>query len=442
MLRGRGRECERLDGLLDAVRGGESRALVVRGEAGVGKTALLDYVVGRARGFRVSRITGVQSEMELAFAGLHQLCAPMSDRFDRLPGAQQEALRAALGLGSGNAPDAFRVALATLGLLAEVARERPLLCVVDDAQWLDRASMQVLAFTARRLMAESVAIVFASRVTHGVPGGAPAGTEPTGLPELLVGGLPDEDARELLRSVLPGRWDAQVLDRIVAEARGNPLALVELPRGCTPAEFAGGFGLPGGPALTGRIRESYQRRVAHLPLETRRFLLVAAAEPSGEPVLLWRAAERLRIGIEAAAPAVSAGLLDIGELVRFAHPLVRSGVYWSASPESRRGTHRALAAVTDPQADPDRRAWHAAHGALGPDEAVALELEGSAGRARARGGLAAAAAFMAPPLRRVAAPPASPARRTRAPARRLRPVRRHGHARVRAAGGARAAEHR
>jgi DNA-binding CsgD family transcriptional regulator len=334
--------------------------------------------------------------MELAFAGLHQLCAPMSDQLDHLPGAQQEALRAALGLGSGDAPDGFLVALATLGLLSEVARERPLLCVVDDAQWLDRASMQVLAFTARRLLAESVAIVFASRVPVQAPGEAPAGSmEPTGVPDLLLGGLPDEDARDLLRSVLPGRWDEQVMDRIVAEARGNPLALLELPRGSTPAEFAGGFGLPGGRALTGRIREAYQRRVARLPLETRRFLLVAAAEASGEPVLLWRAAERLGIGIEAAAPAVSAGLVDIGERVRFYHPLVRSAVYWAASPENRRGTHRVLAEVTDPQADPDRRAWHAAHGALGPDEEVAIELEGSAGRARARGGLAAAAAFMA-----------------------------------------------
>jgi DNA-binding CsgD family transcriptional regulator len=396
VLRGRGTECERLDELLDAVRGGESRALVVRGEPGVGKTALLDYLVGRSRGFRVSRIAGVQSEMELAFAGLHQLCAPMTEQISHLPGAQQEALRAALGLGSGNAPDGFLVALATLGLLAEVAGERPLLCVVDDAQWLDRASMQVLAFTARRLEAESVAVIFASRLPVRVHGEVPAAeAEPTGVPELLVGGLPDEEARDLLRSVLPGRWDEQVLDRIVAEARGNPLALLELPRGSTPAEFAGGFGLPDTRALTGRIREAYQRRVARLPLETRRFLLVAAAEASGEPVLLWRAAERMGIAIEAAAPAVSAGLVDIGERVRFYHPLVRSGVYWAASPENRRGTHRVLAEVTDAQTDPDRRAWHAAHGALGPDEDVAVELEGSAERARARGGLAAAAAFLA-----------------------------------------------
>nr|WP_241564157.1 helix-turn-helix transcriptional regulator [Nonomuraea polychroma] len=394
MLRDRRAECAQLDGLLEAVRGGESRALVIRGEPGVGKTALLDYVAGREQEFRICRITGVQSEMELAFAALHQLCAPMADRFEQLPDPQCDALRAVFGLSSGPAPDGFLVGLATLGLLAEAARDRPLLCLVDDAQWLDRASMQALAFAARRLLAESVAVVFAVRIPDEAsePAGLP---ELAGLPEMLVTGLPDEDARNLLRSALPGLWDEQVLDRIVAETRGNPLALLELPKDSTPAELAGGFGLPSARVLTGRIQELYQRRVLRLPPETRRLLLIAAAEPGGEPALLWRAADRLGIGIEAATPAVSAGLVQISERVRFHHPLVRSAVYWAPPPEERRRAHRVLADVTDPQADPDRRAWHAAQGTQGPDEHVAAELERSAGRAQARGGLAAAAAFLA-----------------------------------------------
>ncbi|MGN9842943.1 AAA family ATPase [Nonomuraea sp. H19] len=392
MLQGRGSECEQLDRLLEAVRAGLSRALVVRGEAGVGKTALLEHLAEKARGFHVSRITGVQSEMELAFAGLHQLCAPMSDRLPYLPDLQRDALQAALGLGSGPAPDGFLVALAALGLLGEAARERPLLCLVDDVQWLDRASMQALAFAARRLQAESVAIIFAARTPDEWSDGS---LEPTGLPELLVEGLPDADARALLHSVLPGSWDEQVLDRIIAEARGNPLALLELPKGSTPVAFAGGFGMPDARAITGRLWQIYAERIALLPLETRRLLLAAAAEPSGDPILLWRAAEQLGIGVDAAAPAIAAGLVQISDRVRFHHPLVRSGVYWTASSADRRGAHHALAEVTDPEVDPDRHAWHAAHGASGADERVAVMLERSADRARGRGGLAAAAAFMA-----------------------------------------------
>ncbi|WP_443112156.1 helix-turn-helix transcriptional regulator [Actinomadura monticuli] len=386
-MRGRRDECAELDGLLEAVRSGESRALAIRGEAGAGKTALLEYLADRAPGFRIVRVTGVQPEMELAFAGLHQLCAPMADRFRRLPAPQGEALRAALGLSAGRTPDRFLVGLAVLGLLSDAAREQPLLCVVDDAHWLDRASVQALAFTARRLLAESVAIVFAVREPGGI-------RELTGLPELKVAGLPDDEARALLRSVVAGPWDERVLERVVAEAHGNPLALLELPKEATPAELASGFGVPGAGALAGRVQEIYERRVAGLPPPTRRLLLAAAAEPGGEPVLLWRAADRLGIGIEAATPAVAAGLVEIGDRVRFHHPLVRSAVYWAATPEERRGTHRVLADVTDADADPDRRAWHAAQGARTPDEDVAAGLERSAGRAGARGGLAAAAAFL------------------------------------------------
>ena len=272
-----------------------------------------------------------------------------------------------------------------LSLLSEVAEERPLVCLVDDEQWLDRASAQVLAFVARRLEAESVGLVFAARVPS---------DELAGLPELVVEGLREGDARALLDSVLTGPLDARVRDQIVSETRGNPLALLELPRGVTPAELAGGFGLPGAVPLSGRIEESFRRRLEALPADTRRLLLVAAADPVGDPLLVWRAAGRLGIGTEAATPAAEAGLIEFGARVRFRHPLVRSAAYRSASVQERQDVHRALAEVTDPELDPDRRAWHRAQAAPGPDEDVAEELERSAGRAQARGGLAAAAAFL------------------------------------------------
>ncbi|MFD4319119.1 AAA family ATPase [Streptomyces sp. NPDC058548] len=388
---GRGRECGHLDDLIDMVRGGESRALVLRGEPGVGKTTLLEYAAGRASGFRAARVTGVQSEMELAFAGLDQLCRPMAHRIPDLPAVQRDAVNAALGLASGGAPDGSLVALGVLNLLSETARDRPLLCVVDDAQWLDQASMRVLGFAARRLRAESVAIVFATRV---LDGGLPGTSEPVGLPELLIEGLPDHDARVLLRSLLPGPWNERVLHRIVAETRGNPLALRELPKSSTLLELAGGYGLPHMRPVKQRIQTAYEEMIAGLPPETRRLLLAAAADPTGEPTLLWRAVGQLGIGIDAAAPAVAAGLLTIDDHVAFSHPMVRSAVYWGASAEERRNTHSALAGVTDTTVDPDRRAWHAAHGASSPDEVIAAELERSADGARRRGGSAAAAAFM------------------------------------------------
>ncbi len=386
-LRGRDSECKVLDRLLDGVLAGRSGALVVRGEPGVGKTALLEYVLEQASGCRVARAAGVQSEMELVFAGLHQLCAPMLDRLERLPGPQQDALSTAFGLGRGAAPDRFLVGLAVLSLLSEVAEEQPLVCLIDDAQWLDLASEQALAFVARRLLAESVALVFAVRA-------ASEDRELRGLPELMVEGLGESDARALLGSALPGPLDKRVRDQLVAETRGNPLALLELPRGLTPAELAGGFGLPDAPALSGRIEQSFRRQLAPLPAATRRLLLVAAAEPLGEPLLLWHAAKQLGIDAQAATPAAKAGLLEIGGRVRFRHPLVRSAVYQAASAEDRRSAHGALAEATDPEIDPDRRAWHRAQAAPGPDEDVAAELERSAGRAQARGGLAAAAAFL------------------------------------------------
>ena len=385
MLRGRRSECEALDRLLDDVRRGRSGALVVRGEAGVGKTALLDYAIESASDLQVVRAVVVESEMELAFASLHQLCAPMLDRLGRLPGPQHDALGIAFGLRAGAVPDRFFVGLAVLSLLSEVAEERPLVCVVDDVQWLDRASAQTLGFVARRLLAEPMLVLFAGRE----PGEALRG-----LPELEVRGLPDRDARALLGSVIPGPLDERVRERIVAEARGNPLALLELPRGLSSAQLAGGFGLPGGQSLPDRIEESFQRRLGELPEETQRLLLVAAAEPVGDPALLWAAAQSLGIVGEALAPAESTGLLEVGAQVRFRHPLVRSAVYWSAPVQQCRAVHQALAEATDRELDPDRRAWHRSAASAGPDEEVASELELSAGRARARGGVAAAAAFL------------------------------------------------
>lgn len=389
---GRSWECGQLDDLIDAVRGGESRALVLRGEPGVGKTTLLEYLVGRARGFRVACVTGVQSETELVFAGLHQLCRPILDRMSGLPPVQRDAVEGALGLGPGRAPDGYLVALGVLSLLSEVARDQPLLCVIDDAQWFDRASLQVLAFTARRLSAESVAIVFATRTLND---GLPRTTEPVGLTEMLVEGLPDQDARVLLRSVLPGPWDEHVLDRIVAETRGNPLELLGLPKTLTPMELAGGFGLLSVRPVTDRVQAAYLEKVAGLPPEARQFLLAAAADPTGEPALLWRTAEQLGISIDASAPAVAAGLLTIDDRVKFSHPTARSAVYWGASAEERRSMHRVLARMTDPTTDSDRHAWHAAHAVSSPDEVVATQLERSAERAQKRGESAAAAAFMA-----------------------------------------------
>ena len=386
-LRGRDGEQAALDRLLDEVRAGDSRVLVLRGEAGVGKTVLLDYVQEHASGCRVVRAAGVESEMELAFAVLHQLFAPLLTSLARLPDPQSGALSTAFGLGTGTAPDRYTVGLAALGLLSEVAEERPLVCLVDDAQWLDRASAQALAFVARRLLAESVAMVFSVREPS-------EDQDLSGLPELAVTGLSDADARALLESVVPGRLDDLVRDRIVAETRGNPLALAELTRGLTAAELAGGFGRPDTQPLANRLEQSFHRQLRLLPAETQRLLLTAAAEPVGDAALLRRAAEQLGISAEAALPAESSGLIEFGAWVRFRHPLVRAAAYRAASLADRRRVHRALAEATDPAADPGRRAWHRAYAAVGPEESVADELERSASQAQARGGVAAAAAFL------------------------------------------------
>jgi hypothetical protein len=396
-LAGRQAELGLLDQLAAAVRLGESRALVVHGEAGIGKTALLDYLAGHVPGGRVTRAAGVQSEMELAFSGVHQLCTPLLDRLETLPGPQRDAVATAFGLTAGPTPDRFLLGLAVLSLLSAAAEQQPLICLVDDEQWLDRASAQILAFVARRLGAESVGIVFAARVPS---------ADLAGLPELAIGGLPDADARAVLDTVLTARLDERVLGQIIAETRGNPLALLELPRGLTSAELAGGFGLPGAVSLAGSIEESFRRRVGELAPPARMMLLLAAADPTGDPALVWRAAG-LGIGAEAGAPLAEADLAEFGTRVRFRHPLVRSAAYQSSSAQQRQEAHRALAGVTDPDLDPDRRAWHRARAAPGPDEGVAAELERSAARARARGGAAAGAAF----LKQAAALTLDPARR-------------------------------
>jgi DNA-binding NarL/FixJ family response regulator len=399
-LRGRRIESDALDRLLGSVRHGRSGVLVLRGESGVGKTALLELLVARAASFRIARATGVESEMELAFAGLHQLCASLLNRLEHLPVPQRNAARIAFGLDVGDAPDRFLVGLAVLSLLSAVAEEHALVCIVDDAQWLDRVSAQCLAFVARRLWAERVALVFAVREPSEVP-------ELSGLPELVVRGLGDRDARALLESVLPGRLDERVRDRIVAETHGNPLALLELPRGLTPAQLAGGFGLAGVMPLAGRIEQSFVRRVRALPAKTQRLLLAAAVEPIGDVTLLWRAAERLGIGTDAVTLAEQAGLIEFGPRVTFRHPLVRSAACGAACLRDLQEVHAALAEAIDPKIDPDRRAWHRAHAGTGPDESVAVELERSAARVLARGGAAAAAAF----LERATALTPDPARR-------------------------------
>ena len=397
-LLGRRRERNLVDHLLEQVRGRRSGVLVLHGEPGIGKTALLQYAADSASALSVVRAVGVESEMELAFAALHQLCAPMFGRLDQLPSPQRDALAITFGLRAGAVPDRFLVGLAVLSLLSEAAAERPLLCVVDDAQWLDRASAQVLAFVARRLQAESIVLLLATREPS---------QDFSRLPELVVKGLRDTDAHELLRSAIPGRLDDQVLDQFVAETGGNPLALLELPRGLTPGQLAGGFGLPVALGLPDRIEQSFQQRLVALPKDTRRLLLVAASDPTGNPALLWRTSRALGVTGPVLEPAESAGLLDVGARVRFRHPLVRSAVYRAASPVERREVHGALGEATDADDDPDRRAWHRAQASSGPDEEIAAELERSAARAEARGGPAAAAAF----LEQAAARTLNPARR-------------------------------
>ncbi|MFG1817659.1 AAA family ATPase [Kribbella sp. NPDC049174] len=386
-LHGRRNECEQLAGLVQSARSGRSAVLVVRGEPGVGKTALLEYLAADSAGSRLLRVSGVESQMELVFSGLHQLCEPLLGLLERLPSPQADAIGTAFGLRTGAPPDRFLIGLAALTLLSEAAGEHPLICLVDDAQWLDQASAQTLTFVARRLAAESVVLVFAVRSSADQQLWA-------GLPQMTLEGLTDADAEALLESAMVGPLDERIRHRVLAEAHGNPLALLELPRWSAATELT--FGPHPGQTrtLTSRMEEAFLRQLEPLPDQSRRLLLTAAAEPLGDVSLLWRAAELVGVGTDAAAPAEMAGLIKFRDTVRFRHPLVRSVAYRSAAVSERQAVHRALAEVTNPELDPDRRAWHRAHAATGPDEAVAAELEHSAGRALAHGGLVAAAAFL------------------------------------------------
>src|SRR3954468_8489069 len=370
-LLGRQREQAVLERLLETAREGHGGVLVVAGDPGVGKTALLQYAVDTANDFRVVRTSGVEGETELDYAALQQLCSPLLALIERLPRPQGDALRVAFGLSSGRPPSPFMVGLAVLGLLSEEAEQQPLLCMVDDAQWLDDASDAALAFVARRLLAEKIALTFATRSV---------GSRMGRFPELPVDPLGRRDARTLLESILPARLDASVLERIVAETGGNPLALMELPRGLTPGQLAGGFDLPAALPLPDRIEQSFQQRLAALPEDTRRLLLVAASDPTGNPALLWRTSRAFGVTGPGLEPAESAGLLDVGARVRFRHPLVPSAVYGAASPEERRGVPGALAEAPDADDDPDRRPWHRAQATCDPDEEIAAELERSAAR--------------------------------------------------------------
>jgi DNA-binding CsgD family transcriptional regulator len=385
-LHGRRSECEMLDQLVADVRAGQRRVLVLRGEPGTGKTALLGYLAQRAAGCRVVRVAGAEPEMEIAFAGLHQLCAPFLGRLRRLPGPQRDALGTTFNLQAGNVPDRFAVGMATLGLLSDLATERPLVCVVDDAQWLDEVSAQALAFVARHLAAVSAAVIFAVRQPADEQGLA-------GLPEVQLGGLADADAGLLLDSVVIGPLDERVRDQLIAEARGRPQALLELTRGLTPGDLAGGFGVPGVVPVPSRVEQDYRRQFALLPAATQLLLLIAAAEPTGDPVLVWRAARHLGVQAEAAEPAAVAGLAEFGGHVRFCHPQARAAIYRAVTPRQRQTVHRVLAQTGDFDVRPDQHAWHRAQATPHPDEEVAAELIRVTGQARARGGLAAAAAF-------------------------------------------------
>jgi DNA-binding CsgD family transcriptional regulator/tetratricopeptide (TPR) repeat protein len=386
-FRGRARERETLDGILDRIREGESAVLVLRGEAGIGKTTLMRYCARQAFGCRVAEIAGVESELEMPFAALHQLCRPMLGDLDVLPEPQQQALQVAFGLAAGSAPDRFVVGLAVLGLLAEAGAKRPLVCLIDDAQWLDEPSRQVLGFVGRRLLAEAVLLLFVVREARDEQL-FPA------LPSLTLEGLAREDARALLVASVSGQLHERVRDRIVAETHGNPLGLLELSRELSAGELAGGFAVPHTNVSSGPLEERYTRRIRALPEPTQHLLLLASADPTGDATLLWRAARTLGLSRGAAAAAESEELLDVGSDVRFRHPLVRSAAYGAGTPEDRRAAHSALAEATDAMVDPERRVWHLAAAAAGADETVAAQLELTATAAQARAGPAAAATFL------------------------------------------------
>jgi DNA-binding CsgD family transcriptional regulator len=386
-LLGRDEERQMLFGLLQRARDGRGGAIVVRGEPGIGKSALASDLADQALDFRVHRIAGVESEMELPYAGLQQLCEPLADGLAGLPTTYRAALDTALGRAVGSPPERFLVGMAVLELVAAVSDRLPLMWLVDDAHWLDRSSTQAIEFVGRRLHNERAVLVIAARDGE-------EDADLVGIPELRLQGLSATDSGALFDSVVTGPTDPVVRNRIIAETHGNPLALLELPRAWTTAELVEGLAGSDGVSLRGRLELAFAKRVSALPLDTKILLTLAAAEPKGDPALLWAAAERLGLDWSAAAPAECAGLIELGRHVWFRHPLVRAAAYRDAPIRKRLEVHRALAEVTDPIRDPDRRAWHRASSTVSPDEDIAIELERSAGRAKARGSLLAAAAFL------------------------------------------------
>jgi AAA ATPase domain len=386
-LLGRMEERQVLADLLRRARAGHAGVVVLRGEEGIGKSALLDDLAVRAPDCCICRAVGVESEMELAYAGLQQLCEPIIDRRADLPSPRRDALEKVFGLSTGSPPDRFLVGMAVLDLVGIVAERQPVVWIVDDAQWLDRSSLQAIGFVSRRLPAATVAIMIAARDTGG-------DGELAGLPELRLAGLSTEDAGTLFDSVVTGPTDPAVRDRIIAETRGNPLALLELPRAWTAAELVEGLAESARVTLTGQLELAFAKRLGELPPDTQTFLALAAAEPKGDPALLWSAAQQLGLDWGAASPAERAGLIEFGPRVYFRHPLVRATAYRAAPVRKRLEVHRALAEVTDPIRDADRRAWHRACSTVTHDEGIAVELERSAGRAKARGGLLAAASLL------------------------------------------------
>ncbi|MET0700347.1 MAG: AAA family ATPase [Mycobacterium sp.] len=387
-LIGRQGEQRLLGELVDGVRHGRSGVVVVRGEPGIGKTALLGDVATRHRDFRVIRINGAETEMELAYSGVQQLCDPLMEFSSRIPSPQRTALEVALGLRSGPVPDRLLVGLAVLTLVSEAGNDHAMMCLIDDAQWVDDASLKVLAIVARRLVADRVAMIFAARDREG------AQVLP-GFPELRLDGLSATEARNLLNDVFPGQIDERVRETVITEAGGSPLALLELHRALTPEELAGGYGLTTASSRLARIEQTYGRQIRELPSATRLLLLIAAAEPAGRPAWLWAAADLLGVGIATAAPAEGVKLVTANGGISFRHPLIRSVVYQHASLPDRRRVHAALASAIGDDDAREHRAWHRAQAAAAPDEDVAAELEYCAARAGARGGSAAAATFLA-----------------------------------------------
>ena len=383
-LVGRDRECARIDELLEAARAGDSGALVVRGEPGIGKSALLDYAAAQAEGMELLRTAGVEAEGDLAFAGLYGLLRPILGRLSELPELQAKALAGALGLAPSAGSDRFLASAAVLGLLAEAAEELPVLCVVDDAHWLDTPSADALVFAARRLRAERVAIVFAVREREG------RSFERRGLPDLSVTGLEDEDARALLLN-RSSELVASVRERLLAEAAGNPLALLELPAGLSEAQRTGIEPLPDSIPLTARVQAAFAARVEGLPAPTQTMVLIAAADDTGDVATVVSAAAELGVAAEALDPAEATGVVRTdGGRVAFRHPLVRAAVFGAATLTQRQRAHTALASVLKGEEHADRRVWHHALATLTADENVAAELEAAARRSQLRGGHASA----------------------------------------------------